>query len=401
VYIKQLTVEGVRNLESSQRLEVARHINLLSGQNGAGKTSILEAIYILGRGRSYRGRSIRSVINSGAEVKRCTVFGLLGKESHGKESGISRADLRIGVSRETNGGYRFKVDGEVVTSSSALAEALPLVLINTESFQLLAGGPQNRRRYLDWGLFHTSAAFRDAWRQQQRVLRHRNALLKQGVGSNKHAELDGWDEQFAVLSEQITELRRNYLGAMELIVLKVLDSLSALEGISFYYYQGWDSGKSLKEVLKAGRERDIMLGSSQYGPHRADMRIRFINHKAADILSRGQTKSLVMAMMIAQAMHYRDQTGNTSVFLIDDLPAELDGEHQHKVAQLLVETGCQVFITGTDADQLLAPWQALARGKQDANSGIIAARNIVDGVHCTERSIKLFHVKQGVVSSPG
>lgn len=379
MHIKQLTVQGVRNL-GSQTLEPASHINLLAGPNGSGKSSILEAIHLLGRGRSFRSRAIKAVINAAEDVDRCTVFGLLAADP---ESGKDTALLPVGVSRETNGGFRFKVDGELVNTASALAEALPLVLINTESFQLLAGGPQNRRRYLDWGLFHTSPAFRETWRQQQRVLRQRNALLKRGKKAHL-AELDGWDDQFAELSEHLTVLRQAYLASIEPLVLEILQRLSAIPEITFSYSQGWDKNKSLKEVLKAGRDRDIMMGSSQHGPHRADVRVRCRQQNAADVLSRGQSKGLVMAMMIAQGAHYRAQNGTPSVFLIDDLPAELDVDQQQKVAELLAEIDSQVFITGVDAEQLLAPWQALGWAENPKNR---------------RQTLKMFHVKQGEIVS--
>ena len=397
MHIKQLTVQGVRNL-SSQTLEPAPQINLFAGPNGSGKTSILEAIHLLGRGRSFRSRSIKAVINVAEDVRQCTVFGLLAGNPEDGEEGS--AGLPVGVSRETKGGFRFKVNGELVHTASALAEVLPLVLINTESFQLLAGGPQNRRRYLDWGLFHTHPAFRELWRQQQRVLQQRNALLKRGKGGHL-AELDWWDEQFANLSEQITLLRREYLETIAPLVAEILQRLSPIPEISFSYSQGWDSSKGLKETLRAGRDRDIMTGSSQHGPHRADVRVRCRQQNAAEVLSRGQTKGLVMAMMMAQGVHYRAQNDRPSVFLIDDLPAELDMEQQKNVAALIAEMGCQTFITGTDAEQLLAPWRAI--GWTDMNMHInteaTAKGSIEAGNGQQNRTLKMFHVKHGEVLS--
>ena len=390
MHIKQLTVQGVRNL-SSQTLEVSPRINLLAGPNGSGKTSLLEAIHILGRGRSFRSRSIKAVISVADGVDQCVVYGLL---EGGSDARGNSAALALGVSRETKGGFRFKVGGELVNTASALAEVLPLVLINTESFQLLTGGPQNRRRYLDWGLFHTRSSFRDLWRKQQRVLQQRNALLKKGRGAHLD-ELEEWDEQFAELSEDITALRREYLQIVEPLILDIFKRLLPVSDINFSYYQGWDGSKALKEVLKAGRDRDIMMGSSQHGPHRADVRIRFWQQNAAEVLSRGQAKALVMAMMIAQGTHYRTVNEKPSVFLIDDLPAELDRDQQQKVAELLTETDCQAFITGTDVEQLLAPWQALGWVDDEASETPASQH----GREADEnRMLKVFHVKHGEIS---
>lgn len=357
MHIKQLTVQGVRNL-SPQTLEPDPRINLLAGDNGSGKTSLLEAIYLLGRGRSFRARAIKTVINAKEGVEECTVFALLAGQQVGVSGPSSSSILPVGVSRETKGGFRFKVDGELVSSASPLAEVLPLVLLNTESFQLLAGGPVHRRAYLDRGLFHTCSNFKNLWRQQQRALKQRNALLKQAK-SKQLDELDWWDEQFAVLSEQLTGLRENYLESIYPVVQDILCRLTNVSDIAFSYRRGWDSNKSLREALKLGRGRDIMAGNSQVGPHRADLRIICRQQDASQILSRGQIKSLIVAMMLAQGVHYRKKKGKDCVFLVDDLPAELDSTHQQRIAELLAETGCQVFITGVDEEQLIAPWEKL------------------------------------------
>jgi DNA replication and repair protein RecF len=348
-------------------------VNLLAGPNGAGKTSVLEAIYLLGRGRSFRARSIDAVVSYDAD--HCTVFGLI--DATDERGGVIQR--RLGVSRETRGGFHFKVNGATATTASALADVLPLILINSDSFTLLEGSPQGRRRYLDWGVFHTIPASRELWRQHLRAHQQRNTLLRQARVDQQLLSL--WDERLAVAGEAVTRYRRGYVEEIRPIIERVLSEITpALGELRLGFYPGWDAERPLVEALRTHREKDIMQGSTQVGPHRADLRVRLDRRVATDALSRGQTKMLVIAMLMAQGIHYREQCGSACVSLLDDLPAELDSEHRRRVARLVSSTG-QAFVTGTDASHLLAAW---------ADSP-------------AEAQLKLFHVEQGRIidrSSP-
>ncbi|MBK9426126.1 MAG: DNA replication/repair protein RecF [Gammaproteobacteria bacterium] len=360
--ISGLRLQGIRNLVP-QAITPCAGINLLAGPNGAGKTSILEAICLLGRGRSFRARSINAVVAYSAD--HCTVFGLI-DVTDGRGNQTQR---RLGVSRETGGGFHFKVDGTTVTAASALADILPLVLINSDSFALLEGSPQGRRRYLDWGVFHTVPASRELWRQHQRAHQQRNTLLRQSRIDRQQLTL--WDERLAAAGEAVTRYRRDYALEIHPIIERVLSEITPdLGELRLGFHPGWDAERSLAEALGAHREKDIMQGSTQVGPHRADLRVRLDRRVAAEALSRGQTKMLVIAMLMAQGIHYQERCGNACVSLLDDLPAELDPEHRRRVARLVSSTG-QAFVTGTDASLLLAAW---------ADS---------------PAELKLFHVEQG------
>lgn len=325
---------------------------------------MLEAICLLGRGRSFRARSIEAVVSYGAD--RCTVFGVI--DVTDARGGLTQR--RLGVSRETRGGFHFKVDGTTASAASALADILPLVLINADSFALLEGSPQGRRRYLDWGVFHTVPASRELWRQHQRAHQQRNTLLRQPRIDRQQLTL--WDERLAAAGEAVTRYRRDYALEIQPIIERVLSEITPNLGeLRLGFYPGWDAERSLVDALGAHREKDIMQGSTQVGPHRADLRVRLDRRVAAEALSRGQTKMLVVAMLMAQGIHYQERCGNGCVSLLDDLPAELDPEHRRRVARLVSNTG-QAFVTGTDASHLLAAW---------ADS--------------PAAELKLFHVEQG------
>ncbi|TNF08888.1 MAG: DNA replication/repair protein RecF [Gammaproteobacteria bacterium] len=361
--LKKLDVNGLRNLKPLQ-LNLSPTLNLFYGSNGSGKTSLLEAAFLLGRGRSFRNRQFQTVINT--EQSECTVFGLSAAQG-GRE-------VPLGVTRYRQGNGVFKVAGQSVNTASSLADALPILLINQDGFNLLEGSPQHRRRFLDWGVFHVEHSYQQHYQRFQRILKQRNSLLRHGrIDDNLLAT---WDKEFADTARLITEARETYLQRLLPVLQEVLQELSPqLQLVSFSLYLGWDEDKSLSDVLIADRTRDQQFKTTHHGPHRADLRIRHERHNASDILSRGQLKILAVAMLIAQGYLYHEKTGKHGLYLIDDLAAELDLEHRILVARLLEKLGAQVFITGVEKQVLLGLWK-----------------------QAIPKEMKLFHVEQGEIT---
>ncbi|WP_461481123.1 DNA replication/repair protein RecF [Porticoccus sp.] len=346
----KLDVYGLRNLKSVQ-LALNPGINLFHGSNGSGKTSLLEAVFLLGRARSFRTRLHQAVIHG--EHDQCTVFGLIQHQG---------ASTPIGVTRYRPGGGVFKLAGQAVTTASALADALPLLLINQESFNLLEGSPQHRRRFIDWGVFHVEHSHQQVIQRFQRVLKQRNSLLRHDRIDD--AVLSTWDREFELAANAITAARSSYLLLLLPMIQQVLNELSPpLARVDFSLYPGWDDEKKLATVLQADRRRDQQFRTTHHGPHRADLRIRFDRHNAAEVLSRGQLKILAIAMQLAQGFLFHRKTGRHSIYLIDDLAAELDLAHKKVVARLLHDMGAQALITGVDRESLQGLWtdQDIAR----------------------------------------
>ncbi len=364
MYVAKLDVQGVRNINRSL-LYPGASINIVYGENGSGKTSLLEALYLLGRGRSFRTSNLKTAINKDSET--CTVFALLGRQGAEEEPGIP-----IGVSRSSTGGFQFKVAGKQVYTSSQLAETLPMVLMNSDSFSLLEGGPSYRRRYLDWGVFHVEQSFRDIWRKYQRCYKQRNNLLRHDKISS--AELAVWDHEFVDLSLQLAQCRERYFLKVLPEFHHVLEALNSHLDIELGLYQGWSEASSLAEELKKNHERDRATRTTSIGAHRADLRFKCAGRPAVETLSRGQTKMVVLAMLIAQGRVVRSTRGRACVYLLDDLAAELDQGHLSRGMRLLVEQDAQVFLTGTDRKVLEA----------------VVPKGLLS-------DIPLFHVKQGVV----
>lgn len=344
-WLHQLRVNGLRNIEQASLGEFGR-FNIIYGENGAGKTSLLEAIHLLGLARSFRGTKSKPLINR--EANSCIVFGGC---SQGPIGASERPETAIGVSKEAGSQTLIKVNSEIVQSAAELANALPLQVLNADSFQLLMGSPKIRRQYIDWGVFHVEHGFLAQWRSFQKVLKQRNSLLRRGKINGQ--EMAPWDQEYQRLSACISKMRLAYMEALEPYIHGAIKRLwPEVEGLAFSYYQGWDTERSAAEALDRARSRDIQAGHSTVGPHRADLRIRYQGQAVSDVLSRGQLKVLAAALRVAQAALLKTQSGEQCLFLVDDLPAELDRGRRKALIQLLGELGSQVFITCIDKKDL-------------------------------------------------
>jgi DNA replication and repair protein RecF len=334
----------VRNLRSVT-LPALEKTNILFGDNGSGKTSVLESIFLLGMARSFRSNQVKSMITHGSE--RCTVFGEVVKASGGNQP--------LGVSRDLQGGLQAKIGGVNLRSSSELAEHLPLQLINADSFNLLLGSPGHRRQFLDWGVFHVEHHFQGIWQRFQRVLKQRNSLLRHGKISD--AEQRSWDREICEAGEAIDKQRKRYFADLAPLFQRLVPRLSPdLAGVELRYRRGWDKNASLQEALDSSAKADREQGFTHVGPQRADVKVLFEGHVASETLSRGQQKMVVCALKLAQGQLMSQRKGRSCLYLVDDLPAELDRLHCRRVGEVLVELETQVYVTCVDIQELAGAW---------------------------------------------
>lgn len=342
--LTRLNVTGVRNLKPVT-LYPSPRINLISGSNGSGKTSLLEAIHILGLARSFRSTRLQPVIQY--DLASCTVYGEL----------VNTAGSRrvLGITRDTEANYQLRIDGRTGTATAELAQVLPLQLINPDSFRLLEGAPKLRRQFLDWGVFHVEHQFLATWQRLQRALKQRNSLLRRG--RIDRSLLAVWDAELVIAGEEIDRYRQGYIAALKPIFQSTLAQLVQIDDLTLSYSRGWDKERGLAEVLAGQVERDQQLGHTQSGPQRADLRLRIGGLNAVDVLSRGQQKLVVSALKIAQGLLLnRLGYGRDCIYLVDDLPSELDQTHRYALCQLLASLECQVFITCVEVEQLANCW---------------------------------------------
>ena len=356
--LTQLHISDVRNLQQA-RLQDLHRVNVIYGENGSGKTSVLESIHLLGMARSFRGTSIKSLINHHSQS--CTVFGTVtlpaidGRALAVSESGTLRAGIPLGVQRNRVGEAMIKIGGKVVRTVAELAAQLPLQVITAESFSLLTGPPGGRRQFLDWGVFHVEQRFFAQWQRFQRCIKQRNNLLRHG--KIRDQELAVWTRDLAQTGATINAYRKAYFQDLAPRFKEIMANLApSLADLELRYRQGWDRALSYSDALEQGLATDLDQGYTHAGPQRADIRVLSAGHLAADTLSRGQQKLVVCGLKLAQGQLMTQQGRGRCTYLIDDLPSELDHAHSVLVCKLLASMEAQVFVTCIDREEIRAVW---------------------------------------------
>lgn len=335
----RLEIANFRNL-LAVNLEPRPHgFNLVHGQNGSGKTSLLEAIYYLSFARSFRSTAVSRIINNSAE--KFSIFGHL--------QGEMSPPIPVGVERSLQSELKIRISGKDVHSIAELANVTPIQLINPHCYNLLEGGPLFRRKYLDWGMFYRNKDFIRLWRHFERTLKQRNAALQARRPRN---ELEPWTQELIASAQVLDEARKTYINQLLPMLLQTVSSLLTLPELKIQYQPGWDDTRDYQAILSDSMGKDLSLGYTQYGPHRADLKILINSSPAKDILSRGQQKLFVCAMILAQGALLRSCMNKKPIYLVDDLPSELDSCSRSNLLDLLSKQEAQVFITAIEPNAL-------------------------------------------------
>lgn len=339
--VTRLDISGLRRFQSVS-LAPGPGLNVLTGDNGAGKTSVLEALHLMAYGRSFRGRVRDGLVRQGDPAVEVFV---------GWEEATGKA-RRAGL-RHTGQDWEGRLDGASVSHLGELCAALAVVTFEPGSHALVTGPAENRRRLLDWGLFHVEPDFLRTWRRYSRALKQRNALLKSGA---RPAELDVWEIELAETGETLTRSREDYLSRWQPLFAAESAHLAPAVGADTLELQpGWRRDElSLADALLLARQRDLTAGFTSVGPHRADVRIGYAALPGKEALSRGQGKLTALSLLLSQARLHAALANDWPVIALDDLASELDRHHQARVVEDLAATGAQVFVTGTEAPAALA-----------------------------------------------
>ena len=336
--LNRLDIRDLRNL-ADVSLSPGPGINLLLGDNGAGKSSVLEGLHLLAYGRSFRGRVRDGLVRSGRPA--------LEVYAEWHEAANADRNRRAGL-RHTGQDWTGRLDGVDVQQLGVLCAALMVVTFEPGSHALVSGSSEVRRRFLDWGLFHVEQDFLPQWRRYARALRQRNALLKAGSGGR---QLDAWDLELAEAADPLDRRREAYLGRLQIAVHAVAAAIApALGRPELVFQPGWRRTElSLADALLVARDRDRAAGHTSVGPHRADWRIRFDARPEQALLSRGQAKQAALCCLLAQAHDCAERhDGRWPVMALDDLASELDRHHQAQLLEFLHAADAQVLITGTE-----------------------------------------------------
>jgi len=334
--LTSLSVQYVRRL-AQVSLKPARRQNLICGDNGSGKTSVLEAIHYLATARSFRTSRAGEVITHGHDA--LTVAG--------EFTAGDGTPYRVGVEK-TRGATRLKLNGENLNVASKIARLIPVLTFNTESYLLLNGGPSNRRALLDRLLFHVEQDYLEVLKTYHRCLKQRNALLRARSSSG---QIGSWDEQLAEAANRIDGWRSECVNRVNACLGDSPLSESIGE-LSFQYRRGWQAETPLITLLEKNRSRDMESGNTMAGPHRAELRIDIGGATAKSIVSRGQGKLIIGAIVSAQARYLGRYAEERPILLIDDLASELDREARRKAVESLLSTDAQCFFTAIESSDL-------------------------------------------------
>lgn len=363
--LTSLSIRDCRNLVSVD-LQLAAGLNLFVGPNGAGKTALLEAVHVLSRGRSFRSSQATRVIRRDQPE-------MIVRAGISSETG---AVAQLSVARPRRGATRVHMDGDPMPGGvSAASKVLPVQVMLPGVSDLVFAGPGERRRWLDWGVFHVEPLYLNTWRSYHQLLKQRNARLKQlPPAAGVDSVLTTFTERLLAAAEPLAALRRAYVSAWMPYFCQTLNKLDPelAELVPELNEYGAATTDELADLMSQNRLRDVKLGVTHSGPHRVDLVLKLFGRPVGESLSRGQGKTVALAMMQSQAEFLATKTGQSSLFLIDDAGAELDRDHNASFFEALADTKAQIMATCTEA-----PWTG------SAYPG-------------AERA--LFHVKQGQIT---
>ena len=326
--LSRVQVTDFRCLRSAA-LDLDPKFTLISGPNASGKTTLLEAIYVLGRGRSFRTPRPQHLIRTGAE--RFVIFGEVDNALRSVPLGVEGTAL----------GVRAKIDGEKPSSLAELALTLPVQIIDPEVHHLIEEGPARRRRFLDWGVFHVERDFVGHWQRYQQVLKQRNAALK---SRQSRPMVSVWDGELLRYGQLLSAARTRYVAALGSHALAIGRNLLGME-LTLSYRTGWAKDQGMAEALEQSWSHDQETGATQIGPHRAELSIRLEGAAVKDRISRGQQKLLAASLLIAQLKLFPENLPVQPSLLLDDPAAELDDERLSALIREVSAQSVQLIVT--------------------------------------------------------
>lgn len=330
--LASLQIDSLRCIELA-RLELAPRLTVIHGANGSGKTSLLEAMFLVGRGRSFRTRHTERLIRRGAD--RLQLYAETAEPFH-----------RIGFQYDRQGEHQARLDGRTPSSLAELPAAFFVEVIDPEIHRLVEGGPAERRRWLDWGVFHVEQSFLGTWTRYSRALRQRNAALKASQDPRP------WDAELAVQGERLGAQRAAWLESLKPHWEATASALIGLP-VELSYRPGWPADQTLASALAGALDTDRARGSTTQGPHRADVVLKLGSAAARDVLSRGQQKLAAVALVLSLLQRLKAGQRTLPTLLLDDPAAELDANRLDLFVSAVQALGCQVVLTSLVPDTRL------------------------------------------------
>lgn len=305
--------------------------NLIYGNNGSGKTTLLEALYIASIGKSFLSNRASDLVSSGSG-------GLSITAEVGED--ISGFSTSVIVVKKYKGATQITLDGQSVATASTLARNLPVLVINSKAPDLLAENPSNRRALLDRSLFHVKHSYVEVWREYRQALRQRNELLRRSMKS----QAAYWEEKLEESGEAIHQARESIVSAINLKLSGSEIPGFGVGNFRFEFSPGWNREIGLAEQLHNDRQRDVEIGYTVAGPHRADLSLWQCGRAVSKKLSRGQSK-IVVCLVITAIAEFIKSASIAPVILVDDLRAELDDRMLGQAIDSIQAVDTQCFFT--------------------------------------------------------
>ena len=341
-----VAARNFRNL-AERTAEAHPRFNVFHGDNAQGKTNLLEAIYLVGTLRSFRATRNEELI------------------AFGEPSALVRARvLRQGVERlleveVSERGKRARVDGKASSAKSYFG-GLNVVLFAPEDLRLPKGPPAQRRRFLDRAIWNARPAYLDAAQTYDRILKSRNALLRQLAGRPPAdaTMLEVYDEQLAVAAAPVVAERHRIVGELEPFVKSAwsritggeLDLSLRLDSVLSDAAGGVPA--RMRALLEEDRRKDIARQLTSSGPHTDDLEVLVGGREARLYASQGQLRALVLSLKIAEIEYITAALGDSPALLLDDVSSELDATRNAQLFEFLNEIKSQTFLTTTDPAHL-------------------------------------------------
>jgi DNA replication and repair protein RecF len=356
-----LETNSFRNLENVS-LNFDHKFSVFSGNNASGKTSVMEALYYMAHARSFRSSNLRHLVRHGED-------GFYLFASLNGPNGV----VPLGLERTLSGKGRIKMGGQDLAGISEVAELLPLQFMDADVHRDFASGPIYRRKFLDWGVFHVEHGFRLVWLHYNKILRQRNQALKDGISLS---ELGAWDLLLVEYGEQVSCFRQEYLSAFLEVFYSIWESLSpGFMAPDICYSSGIKDDLVFAEALLSARSLDYRLGYTTQGPHRCDLILSKDKMPVYNYYSQGQQKALMFVLKVAQGVFLQQSRQKDVIYLIDDLPSELDSVRITAIIELLQQHASQVFLTCIKKNDIIDKLPGHETGHYFINKGNIIPKN--------------------------
>lgn len=373
--IESLKLHDFRNYEN---LTMAPHpgINILFGQNGSGKTNLLEAVHYCALGRSHRTSLDREVVRKGAAMGAC---GVQVRKSNEK------VDVAVKLTPGEGRKKQVFLDRKRADRLSDMMGKLQCVIFSPEDLLLIKEGPSIRRRFMDMLLSQLSTNYFLALQQYNKALEQRNAILKEIKRGARHDEamLDAFEDAMAAPCQTIISLRSQVVEQVAKLAAEKYCAVSGREQESFGMKYDCCLKKvehipqQVKTALHANRQEDFFRATTTFGIHREDIDLTLSGREMKLFASQGQIRTAALSMKLAQLEVFKKETGETPVLLLDDVMSELD---MNRRTRLLKEiSGVQAFITCTDESDLEGCRERRSYQVYAGQDGCAALKEISEG----------------------